>query len=86
VLLQWQAPVTATDDAFDGTPLGWALYAWAGGGPHAGSDRYYQVVNLLIGAGATVDQEWLADSERGLPLATKIREDARMRAALGTRR
>jgi ankyrin repeat protein len=86
VLLRWKAPVDAKDDAFDGTPLGWALYAWAGGGPHAGSDRYYQVVNLLVGAGATVDQEWLADSERGLPLATKIREDARMRAALGTGR
>jgi ankyrin repeat protein len=83
VLLQWQAPVSAKDDAFSGTPLGWALYAWGGGGPHAGSDRYYDVVNLLVAAGATVEQEWLVESERGLPLAKKIHDDARMRAALG---
>ena len=83
VLLQRQAPVNAKDDAFGGTPLGWALYAWGGGGPDAGSDRYYAVVNLLVAAGATVEEEWLAETERGLPLAKKIREDARMRAALG---
>jgi ankyrin repeat protein len=83
VLLQRQAPVSAKDDAFDGTPLGWALYAWGGGGPHGGSGRYYAVVNLLVAAGATVEEKWLAEAERGLPLAKKIREDPRMRAALG---
>lgn len=86
VLLQRQAPVNAKDDAFAGTPLGWALYAWGGGGPHPDSDRYYDVVKLLVAARATVEEEWLAESERGLPLAKKIRDDARMRAALGTGR
>ncbi len=82
VLLKRGAPVDAKDDSFDGTPLGWALYAWAGGGPHAGSSRYYDVVRTLVAAGATVADEWLAESERGFPLAKKIGEDARMQAAL----
>ena len=86
VLLQGNAPVNATDDRFGGTALGWALYAWAGGGPHAGSSRYYDVVKLLVAAGATVDEAWLTESDRGFPLAKKIREDTRMRAALGSRR
>ena len=86
VLLQRQAPVSAKDDAFDGTPLGWALYAWGGGGPHGGSDRYYAVVNLLVAAGAAIAEEWLAETERGFPLAKRIREDPRMRAALGAGR
>ena len=83
VLLQRQAPVNARDDRFGGTPLGWALHAWGGGGPHAGSDRYYDVVKCLVASGATVEPEWVAESERGLPLAKKIHEDARMRTALG---
>ena len=86
VLLQRNAPVDAKDDAFDGTALGWALYAWGGGGPHAGSSRYYDVVELLLAAGASVEEEWLAESDRGFALARKIREDARMRAALETMR
>jgi hypothetical protein len=84
VLLQRNAPVNAKDDTFGGTALGWALYAWGGGGPHAGSSRYYDVVRLLVAAGATLEKEWLAEPDRGLPLATKIRDDARMRAALET--
>jgi hypothetical protein len=84
VLLERDAPVDVRDDTFAGTALGWALYAWGGGGPHAGSSRYYDVVRLLVAAGATLEEEWLAESDRGLPLAKKIRDDARMRAALGT--
>ena len=83
LLLHRQAPVNARDDAFGGTPLGWALYAWSGDEPHAGSDGYYDVVNLLVAAGGTVEQEWLAEEERGSPIARKIDEDVRMRAALG---
>ena len=33
VLLRHDAPVNVKDETFEGTPLGWALYAWAGGGP-----------------------------------------------------
>lgn len=84
VLLQRNAPVNAIDDSFGGTALGWALYAWAGGGPHAGNSSYYDVAKLLVTAGGTVDEAWLAESDRGFPLAKKIRDDDRMRAALGT--
>ena len=83
VLLQRGAAVNDRDDSFGGTPLGWAVYAWGGGGPHAGSSRYYDVVRALVAAGATVEEEWLAESDRGLPLATRIRSDPGMCAALG---
>jgi hypothetical protein len=56
----------------------------AAGTEHASSSRYYDVVRLLVNAGATLNEKWLADSNRGFPLEKKIREDARMRAALGT--
>src|SRR5436309_4966003 len=83
VLLRHKAPVNVKDDTFEGTPLGWALYAWAGGGPHAGDRRYYDVVKLLVAAGATVATEWLNEDERDFPIAKRIREDSVMRAALG---
>jgi hypothetical protein len=77
------APVNVKDETFEGTPLGWALYAWAGGGPHAGDSRYYDVVKLLVAAGAMVAEEWLNEDERGVPIAKNIRRDTAMRAALG---
>lgn len=83
VLLRHNAPVNAKDDSFEGTPLRWALYAWAGGGPHKGDSRYYDVVKLLIAAGATFDEEWLNEEQSGTPIAKRIRQDAAMRAALG---
>jgi len=83
VLLAWHAPVDAKDEAFAGTALGWALYAWGGGGPYVGDSRYYRVVQQLVDAGATLDAAWLTASDRGFGLARKIREDDRMRAALG---
>ena len=85
VLLRHKAPVNVKDDTFEGTPLGWALYAWAGGGPHAGDRRYYDVVKLLVAAGATVATEWLNEDERDFPIAKRIREDSAMRAALGNK-
>ena len=85
VLLRHNAPVNAKDGTFEGTPLGWALYAWAGGGPHAGDSRYYNVVKLLVAAGATLAPEWLNEDERGFPIAKKIREDIAMAEALGVK-
>jgi hypothetical protein len=82
VLLRHHAPVNVKDETFEGTPLGWALYAWAGGGPHARDSRYYDVVKLLVAAGATVAEEWLNEDERGVPIAKNIRRDTAMRAAL----
>src|SRR5438132_5095800 len=85
VLLRHNAPVHGQDEQVEGTALGWALYAWAGGGPHAGDSRYHDVVKLLVAAGATIATEWLNEDERGLPIATRIRADTAMRAALGAK-
>ena len=85
LLLQHRARADVKDQAFDGTPLGWALYAWGGTPPGPKRDRYYEVVELLVGAGATIDPAWLNEEDRGLPLERKLREDARMAMALGGR-
>ena len=83
LLLDWRAMVNAKDEWFDGTPLGWALYGWADPAPEARSGWFYDVVELLVGAGGTVDPAWLADPDRERPLVEKIHADARMRTALG---
>jgi ankyrin repeat protein len=84
LLLQRGAPVDAKDESYDGTPLGWALYAW---GNSTGSEvelgRYYEVVALLVSAGAKLDAQWYDDDEDRRRAATKMRSDPRMLAALG---
>jgi ankyrin repeat protein len=79
LLLQHNAPVHVKDETYGGTPLGWALYGW-GQAPNRG--RYHEVVALLVAAGATEEAEWLADTDRGMPLTAKIQADPRMLAAL----
>jgi hypothetical protein len=81
-LLKWKAPVGVKDRRFDGTPLGWALYGWCEHPTEANHGGYYEVVARLVGAGATVEQGWIADPDRGFPIARKVREDDRMFAAL----
>ncbi|HMC31548.1 MAG TPA: ankyrin repeat domain-containing protein [Candidatus Angelobacter sp.] len=82
LLLERRAPVNIRDKSYNGTPLGWALYAWSDPPPETDSSGYYETVALLVAAGAIVDQEWIADADRGRPLAQKIHNDARMLAAL----
>jgi hypothetical protein len=75
LLLTRHAPVDAKDQTFDETPLGWALHGWRSGRPEdARRDAYYDVVRLLVAAGATVKPEWLADKQ--------VVADPRMGAAL----
>jgi ankyrin repeat protein len=81
-LLERKAPVDVKDERFGGTPLAWALYAWGEQATDAGSSQYYEVVALLVSAGATVDPEWVAHPHRGFPLAEKVSGDTRMLAAL----
>jgi hypothetical protein len=81
-LLERKAPVNIRDKSYNGTPLGWALYAWSNPAPETDSSGYYETVALLVAAGAMVDQEWIADPDRGTPVAQKIQTDARMLAAL----
>jgi ankyrin repeat protein len=79
LLLEHKAPVNIKEESYGGTPLGWALYGW-GESPKRG--RYYEVVALLVAAGAKEEAQWLADPNRGMPLTAKIQADRRMLAAL----
>ncbi len=75
-LLKRRAPVDVKDQRFGGTPLGWALHGWNEKKRDAASnDAYYDVVALLVAAGAPVEPAWLSDEN--------ARADARMFAALG---
>ncbi|HWN93949.1 MAG TPA: ankyrin repeat domain-containing protein [Methylomirabilota bacterium] len=80
--LKSKAPVDIKDKRFGGTPLGWALYGWCAPPPESSHGDYYEVVARLVAAGATVESEWLAESNRGLPIPQKVRADGRMVAAL----
>ena len=83
LLLERKAPIDIKDESFGGTPLGWALYGWGELTPELKRGNYYEVVALLVAAGAVVDPEWLADPDREMPLPEKLRADPRMLAALG---
>lgn len=74
LLLERAAPVDAKDETWGNTPLGWALYGWGNPPPEGTGSDYYEVVALLVAAGATAEREWLADE--------KVRADPRMVAAL----
>ncbi len=74
LLLKRSAPMDVRDDNFDGTPLGWALYAWGDPPPESERDRYRETVVLLVAAGAHVEPEWLTHE--------KVRADPVMAAAL----
>lgn len=83
LLLERKAPIDIKDESFGGTPLEWALYGWGELTPELKRSNYYEVVALLVAAGAVVDPEWLADPDREMPLPEKLRADPRMLAALG---
>ena len=74
LLLARGADVNAIDKSYEATPLGWAMYGYLHPSPEATSSRPHEVVELLVGAGAAIEPEWLAEE--------KVRGDARMRAAL----
>jgi ankyrin repeat protein len=82
LLLDRGAPVDAKDKVHDGTPLGWALYAWGSSPDKAQHRGYYEVVALLACAGAKVDPQWYEDDEDRKRAAASMRSDPRMLAAL----
>jgi ankyrin repeat protein len=83
MLLTRRAPVHARDDSFDNTPLEWALYAW-GNRETLQRDGYYEVVRLLVQAGATLDpQRWVGEDPERRRSIRLIASDPRMREALG---
>jgi len=83
MLLERGAPVHARDDSYDNTPLEWALYAW-GNRETPQRDGYYEVVRLLVQAGATLDpQRWVGEDPERRRSMRRIASDPRMREALG---
>lgn len=82
LLLERGAPVDVKDHRHDGTPLGWALYAWGNSADRADRRGYYEVVALLVRAGATVDPRWFEEDVERSAAANKMLSDPRMQAAL----
>lgn len=81
-LLRANAQVNVTENAHEGTPLGWALYGWSHPAPEFRDARYYEVVERLIRAGAVMDSKWIESPGRR-SVGEKLRGDSRMMAALG---
>jgi ankyrin repeat protein len=82
LLTMVHAPVNAKDQLHHGTPLGWAIYGWADPAPEFKLGRFDELVKRLIRAGSSVDWDWLENANRGSSLASKLRADSRMMAAL----
>ena len=84
MLLEKKVPVELRDGRHRGTPLGWALHGWSESPsePETKSAHYYEVIALLVAAGATVDSALPADPRRRDLLIEKMRADASMTAAL----
>jgi len=74
LLLERNAPIEVRDESWHNTPLGWALHGWIHPPNEQAQRSYYDVVALLLGAGASVDPKWLSNE--------KVRGDERMRATL----
>ena len=84
LLLDRGAPVHAKDESFNGTPLGWGLYGWGNSEAMAARGQYYEVVSLLVQAGAKLDAAWFdVDDEERQRTIRKLKSDPRMQAALG---
>jgi len=60
-LLTRAPKLDARDKAFGATPLGWAMHGWwERQGDAARQEPYYEVIALLVAAGAPVEKEWLS--------------------------
>lgn len=73
LLLRRGASVDLADETWGTPPLAWVLHAWSEE-PTAQAERYYEVVVMLVAAGAAVRPDLLGDE--------RIRADPRMLAAL----
>jgi hypothetical protein len=54
LLLAQGADVNACETSYGGTPAGWALHGFGDGRQPHDEERYYQVVNVLVAAGASI--------------------------------
>jgi ankyrin repeat protein len=82
LLLDRQAPVNAVEERYNGTPLTWALHGWTDPPYGTPIERYYEVIDLLVRAGAVVNPDWTDDDAARTPFARKLQADPRMLAAL----
>jgi hypothetical protein len=73
ILLGRGASVDVTDETYGTTPLAWAMYGWSEDRTAPGG-HYYEVVAMLVAAGAAVRPLWLESA--------KVQADPKMRAAL----
>ncbi len=67
--------VDIKDQSHRSTPLEWALFEWSNSGKPK-HPNYYQVVAMLVRAGAGLDAKWNKD------ISNKIQSDPHMLAAL----
>ena len=82
LLLKHKAQIDIKDESFDGTPLGWAVYAWSGSKNEEKREKYYEIVELLVDSGASIDRGWLNEQDRGIPLDKMTTGERRMAKAL----
>jgi hypothetical protein len=75
-LLKRRPRLDVRDASFGGTPLGWAVHGWwdCRDGDPARKEPYYEIVALLVDAGAPVESDWLNEEN--------AQTDPRMFAAL----
>jgi ankyrin repeat protein len=88
LLLRRGSPVDVKDKSFHAQPLDVALYVWHNNTDKATRERCYEVVALLVRAGARLDPKQWQDpdqEEKDEPggMLEKIRNDPRMLASLG---
>jgi ankyrin repeat protein len=88
LLLQRSARVAVRDKGFNAQPLDVALHVWDNNADKATREHCYEVVALLVRAGARLDpQQWRNPDKEGQAepggMLEKIRNDPRMLAALG---
>jgi hypothetical protein len=67
LLLAQGADVNARETSYGGTPVGWALHGFGDGRQRGDEERHYQVVEVLVAAGASIGS--LASPDRRMMAA-----------------
>lgn len=81
LLLKHRPEIDPKDKRHNATPLEWAIHGWYGADESKGPG-YYDVVAMLVRAGATPDPRWFEKGGNRQPAEKKVQSDPRMLAAL----
>jgi ankyrin repeat protein len=81
LLLERVTHINVKDRRHQCTPLEWAIVAWSNSGQSKRLNSY-EVVAMLVRAGAVLDPKWYQDVANRESAATKIQSDPHMLAAL----